>query len=865
MSVYDLSTLKENSWCDATNTKLNGFDIIVTCKDNYNFLKNTTYNAYGDYTFTNPRDYQTYNLDHTEIGQGIKVVYVDKHTLKLTDIDTNVNLIRSITPHPTEMDVAYIYHMNGIAGGTSTDSEPNGTKVGNTVTFTFTPNDGYYFDHATLYRMDGITTWPKNPDYSKYTVLAKYSYQNAGANSFTHTITKDDLASIIIPIVTFTKGTAPVKPTQPTQPTQATKPAITYAYCYPSYTNGKADLSYKNGTGQAGDSVIYTITPNTGYIIQSAKVYRFAGQQPSTDLTKGTIVKIFSADEIKNNNFVYPITNDDLNNALLLAVDFEKKPEPTLQSIGVDLTGLTNATGTINKNTVTLTANNGFLFKYANMNIKNKNSFNDYGTNYDFTLSSDKKTATYTGTPDTSKEYTVTDTTIIDPASLTFSQKVNKANDFANASYTVDNDTNTVTITADKLYSITSASLTAGDNQYSSDYQKSLTISKDGKTATVTISSNDIKKYNKFWVHAETEQTSDDPNSGVYKGELDIGDKYADILTVSKDAYHTYTLTVPDNYKINSLVVIQNEQGLAFTPDQKFTGTVTIAKDGKSAKIIIPIALFNYDYIKITDDSNISKIEKPTGTVTGNNVRFIYSLNDNNLKDLQNKSEQYILNGSLENYTFTNFINQFYMLPFSLPADLGKTSANLITGWFTLNTNCIQIDNDTYNLNVGKITVNGTNKNGFDFNIVKCTLYLPFVSPVTLNIHDVMNHTLTITYKVNFILGKTNIIIDNEQNNILNYQTEIKQDLEIFNVYENISKGDLSSTLENNIRQAYLVIDYHKPIKNLFAYPTNEHGTLKNYSGFVQTKNINLIGQYNYNEDSEIKELLNNGVIINND
>jgi len=749
---------------------------------------------------------------------------------------------------------AITYYFNNVNGGTESQNFTD-RKAGSTVTYNFVPNSEYEVKSAKLYRFDTPQT---SVDFTKGTLVKTWTPNTN--NTYPYTITNNDIGKHLYPQVIFDK--APAEPTTPTT------------------CNVTGQSSYENGTVNASitgnsinDVVTWNITPNTGYTLKSASLYRFNGMTlDSIDYSKGTDIKDFSTNELANLPLTYTITNDDLGNTICLQVTFSKQetPKTTLQTIGVDLSGLTNCTGTVQDNTVTLTVNNGFLFQSATMNIKNKYSFNDDGTNYDFTLSDDKKTATYTtDTPNNSDSYTVTDNTIIDPSTIKLSDKISNRNNeyhiyFSHASYTVDNNTNTITLKADDYFILTGATLQAENDdagEITAKFNKPFTISTDGKTATLQVDKSDVTKFETFYLYDTVKQTSDNPNSGVYKGNFGIDDKFNNILKFTKDNYHTFTLTVPDNYIINGLnIVITKEE---FESSQTFDGIVTIAKDGKSAKVIVPIDDLDYYQIYVTKDSNISKVELPTGTVTGKNTRFIYSLNDNNLKDLQTKTESYYKGGTITDYNFTDFINQLYMLPFGLPKSLGESSSNIVTGWFTLATNCIQIDNDNYNLDLGKISVNGLNGNGFDFNTDKCTLYLPYIAPQSLNNHDVINHTLHITYNINFVTGKTNVIIDNEENNLLNYQVIIKQDIDLFNIFENTSKGDLTTTLANNIKQAYIVINYRKPINNLISYPANEHGTLKDYQGYVKIKNINLQGQYNYNESSEIKGLLENGVIIN--
>ena len=83
----------------------------------------------------------------------------------------------------------------------------------------------------------------------------------------------------------------------------------------------------------------------------------------------------------------------------------------------------------------------------------------------------------------------------------------------------------------------------------------------------------------------------------------------------------------------------------------------------------------------------------------------------------------------------------------------------------------------------------------------------------------------------------------------------------IYCLYADTLVGRLNSTYINDILQAYIKLVYNKPIANLVSYETNEHGTLKDYHGFVKTKN-SAISCGTQQEQQEIESLLDGGIII---
>ena len=68
--------------------------------------------------------------------------------------------------------------------------------------------------------------------------------------------------------------------------------------------------------------------------------------------------------------------------------------------------------------------------------------------------------------------------------------------------------------------------------------------------------------------------------------------------------------------------------------------------------------------------------------------------------------------------------------------------------------------------------------------------------------------------------------------------------------------------MNNNLRQAYIVIERKKPITNLLTYPTNEHGLVSDYKGLTKFANTQLHLDATFQEKQEILAQLEQGVYI---
>lgn len=245
-----------------------------------------------------------------------------------------------------------------------------------------------------------------------------------------------------------------------------------------------------------------------------------------------------------------------------------------------------------------------------------------------------------------------------------------------------------------------------------------------------------------------------------------------------------------------------------------------------------------------------------------NNQIHLYSINQQNIIDLSTKdlSYQTSLNG-FASYDANNFINQVYILPFSLPTNLKENVSNIVTGLFKLDTDTVAIKQDHYDLDLGSITIKPKYNNGFDYNVTKCELHLPFTNLINLDINDILNKTINIKYNVSLLNADTTVNILSDNDLIFTGKINIGTDLQLFSINSNNITGLLNSVLQNDVLIPYITITRNKPINNLVSYETNEHNQLSNYTGFIQTNNSS-VSCGTQEEQQEIESLLNGGIYI---
>lgn len=421
---------------------------------------------------------------------------------------------------------------------------------------------------------------------------------------------------------------------------------------------------------------------------------------------------------------------------------------------------------------------------------------------------------------------------------------------------------NTITITPASGYKISSAEFyTTNKYDFSSTPKKSnvtnFTIDSSTGNATLTVDDADTLAsicafHVEYVLDVATPTTPTEPSNPKYTG---LPVKPLDHTTISFDGTNTWNVSCETGYHINELHVNANSAGYITNN----IVTPTISADNKTATFTVTdTTQLTLSDISLSGD--IAKDAAQPGPATGTDVVRLYEVDDDTLKTLSTQSFTYFSNGGTTSYNFQQFVNQLYKLPFSIPNSLLTSTSQVITGMFAINAQAYKINQQTYTLDLGSITVPVTN--GFDYNLKDITLLLPWVQAIKINASDILGRTLHIVYNVNLLDATTTIVISSNDVVVNSLQVNISTNIELFNTYSNKENGNLNSTLQNNLRQAYIKVNYYKPVENLISYPTNEHGTLKDYTGFTQVKNAKLSKSTSSIIDNLIINELKEGVYI---
>ncbi len=321
-------------------------------------------------------------------------------------------------------------------------------------------------------------------------------------------------------------------------------------------------------------------------------------------------------------------------------------------------------------------------------------------------------------------------------------------------------------------------------------------------------------------------------------------------------------------------ITLTADNGYYFDDDVTYSGAVagvgygdSVVKATKTSTITVPMTVGSYhDYeTYLTNKATLPKITataiKPTTVPTGTKSIHIYDMTDGEVTTFMDSLLSQFGDDEIENVDFTKYVQQIYRIPFNVPDTDTSQIKNIQVGKYNVSVITKEINQDKLIIDCGNIKVEPQYHNSNDYSPIECLLYLPFTKEISLNINDILNHTINVKYNIDLLNGETTVIVSNESNEIYTNQFNISTSLEYYGLYEDTLVGRLNSTYINDILQAYIKLVYNKPIANLVSYETNEHGTLKDYHGFVKTKN-SAVSCGTQQEQQEIESLLDGGIII---
>lgn len=216
---------------------------------------------------------------------------------------------------------------------------------------------------------------------------------------------------------------------------------------------------------------------------------------------------------------------------------------------------------------------------------------------------------------------------------------------------------------------------------------------------------------------------------------------------------------------------------------------------------------------------------------------------------------------------FGIYITQLFRIPFKIPDEIIGDKKRIFLGNLDSLIDSDSIISENYIFNLGKIEIPEVYGNVYDYINTTCLLHVPFNNPIELSPEYVINHVIMIEYVINVYDGNStiNIYSDFTDNIVYSETTLTGTKIPFMQVQNNTFINQLVQPLYNGITRCYIEIIRNIPYdsENVFGKPTVDYGKLLKYSGYIEVGNIILNTTATQEEKTEIENILQQGVYIN--
>ena len=240
----------------------------------------------------------------------------------------------------------------------------------------------------------------------------------------------------------------------------------------------------------------------------------------------------------------------------------------------------------------------------------------------------------------------------------------------------------------------------------------------------------------------------------------------------------------------------------------------------------------------------------------------VYNPSTSDMAELATK--RFRANNTVDGITYSDidlgsYITQFKRVFFNV---VTSSKSNILLGRHDTLINTDVVNNDDVTIDCGTVFIQGSNNNELDTKIYKIKIVLPFFEVVELpSIY--MNKTIHIVYKANIITGYADILINEVVNNtdilIVKYRCKISQDLPYILNYDRLN-GALSDMQLNTSPKIILQKN------NIFidkGYNTYKESLISNEVGYFEVKDIiSMSINATQKEKDLIENLLKSGVYL---
>lgn len=652
----------------------------------------------------------------------------------------------------------------------------------------------------------------------------------------------------------------------------------------------------------APNSTVYDVTSYTGMFNVSGNTWRFAGSACDWSGMESAFPDLFT----KWNDIHASKDVDNYQTGVAYAFIVTTGADVKKYSVTETLSHMnSDAPAEVEENsefTFTYTVEPGYEIQTLTSNI---------GT---VTIAEDKKSATIKGTATADivingvaveevTSYTVTENLTHITASDSNPKTVNK-----NASFVLN-------YTAETGYIITSLTTTVGDITYNVD-KSSATITGTA-TADIVVTGSAtyqpktfdviVEKDSHIIADASNPATITEGSSYTLKFTSESGYKISratsnyGTVSLAEDR-HSVTITY-NNVSATWRVVLTSVEEII--PKLLITGTIQNATCNytngevidKSKNVVITATSgyefkntyhyldngYSYDMVKSSDKttltidttaitglSDITLNDDYIATVPVETIGGFCNLYKVTEKELTELAKVRFQKDSTSDTVidYGSSITQLYILPLSLPSDIIGDKSNIILGSYDSDVESTLLNNYTVDYDMGEIEVPAKYNNAYDFINTTCTLRVPFFNAVALDPENVIGHTISIKFTLDLYSGNVtmNVTSNFTQSIIYSATANIVTQIPFIQKQNNSVVNQLSNVFKYVIDTPVIEVVRNIPYQSdnaTFGRETVQVDKLSSVHGYCEVDNINLVTLATNDEKDSIKELLKDGVFIN--
>lgn len=352
--------------------------------------------------------------------------------------------------------------------------------------------------------------------------------------------------------------------------------------------------------------------------------------------------------------------------------------------------------------------------------------------------------------------------------------------------------------------------------------------------------------------------------------KADLTDEYATIKITGSFTNCSANVSNNDKVTTNDKIIITAFKGCEFL-DNNYSITlydnagilennIDGIKADDNATITFNLNDYFFDLSEIRINANsFTAIGESPKSLLSNLVRIYQPTNDE-------------INSLAKEVTAYNWFLGMYYLPFNIPKDyLSETKKPIVIEKDTAQTTATEYLYWTVTIQGGSVTIPYKYNNVYDYINTDCYIHIPFFGDSNINIEQIINQKLTLTYYVNLYMGIVTACITNGDNfpiiettkNIAYYLPLSGVNTSSFFYYQPITTQLSVPMLENNRELSVKIIRKVPYPDNGFMGKNNIfYSKLKDLTGWQVVDDIQLDNNIPDPIQTEIRSILESGCIV---